>query len=352
MPPSSHKTERPPSNTTRLLELALRPALFLSQNHQPHILCPLSATAAPLYSQTTLSWLTHAAQQQLGLLPSPQQLGRVISALDHQARTSAIIETLHTRTAAIAPKSYQIDLGTLDQRTIQVTGKQWNLSESRTVQFTRPETADELPIPVPCPIPAATCLAKMFDIPEADAHLLSCWLAQALLPDQKPPILVITGEANYEAVTKLRKLVDPVFHEIIELPANQKQLAQQAIENRILAYSTYSDLSPRKAEQLRAVSRAMPARLCQANKKYAPLYTTVHRPVIIAADKPITVSPTQITIRIDKAHQAYAHELLGAILDVVVEIAGQPVEYPEPLIFTVPELPEVQKEPVAEIDTS
>ena len=82
--------------------------------------------------------------------------------------------------------------------------------------------------------------------------------------------------------------------------------------------------------------KGVTSRLRQANKKLAPLYTIV-RPIMIAAEDKIEISPQQITIEINQALPVRdLDDMLGALLDVMVEIVGQPVTYPESLVFRAP----------------
>ena len=333
--PSSTKQQKPPSFTTRVLEIAQRLPLFLSPDRQPFVICPSSATATPIYAEAFYAWLTFAAEKQLGSIPSPQQIGRVIRQLDNAAHTADTQETVHTRTAKIATKTYQIDLGLPDHTTVEVTGKQWRISQFHDARFQRLETSDPLPIPEPSLAKLHKYFELMYGITEDESHKLAQWLGQAMLPDQKPPILVITGEARDEAITQLRTFIDPAFHATIYLPTNRKELAQQAIENRVLAYVIDDKLPEQKIKDFNKLRQGMDARLRHASKKSAPIYTKLHRPIIFAAEKAIHISNQQLTIEINKTRTVEHAEILGPILDVVVQIVGQPITYPEPLTMKV-----------------
>ena len=202
----------------RLLEVAQRAPLLLSPDRQPYIISPLTATAVPLYSEAFFDWFTHSTEARLGLCPSSSQIARVIRDLDSGARKAQATEQIHTRIAKKATKHYQIDLGTPNIDVVELTGKHWQVSQHFDARFQRLETSDPMPIPQPSPVKLPVYLENMFGISVESAGKLSGWLAQAMLPEQKPPILVITGEASDEAVTQLRNLIDPVFHALIEIP--------------------------------------------------------------------------------------------------------------------------------------
>ena len=122
------------------------------------------------------------------------------------------------------------------------------------------------------------------------------------------------------------------------MPATSKQMAQQAVENRILAYSIYNYLPEKTIQILNSVRYGMRARLKQANKNFTPLYDTVHRPIIISAEEAIKISNHQIHIEINKTHIVKAHEFLGALLDVVVQIVSQPAATEQPMVATMPQI--------------
>ena len=338
MPLSSQIKQPEISRHIRLLEIAQRAPIFLSQALQPFVVCPSTATASPLYSEDFFGWIISAVEKQLGAIPSLPQFSFLLRALDAQARNAQTRETVHIRTAKTGTKSYQIDIGTPNQETIEITGQEWKVSQFHDVRFQRLETAQPLPIPERCEVPAAHYLQQMYNIPLEDGYKLARWLAEAMLPEQKPPILVITGTARDEAVEQLRSLIDPVISPIIEMPATSKQMAQQAVENRILAYSIYNYLPEKTIQILNSVRYGMRARLKQANKNFTPLYDTVHRPIIISAEEAIKISNHQIHIEINKTHIVKAHEFLGALLDVVVQIVSQPAATEEPMVATMPQI--------------
>ena len=333
---SSHKKQPEIPQHIRLLEIAHRAPLFLSPNRQPFVICPATATAVPLYSETFYGWFISAVEKKLGTIPSSQQVGQVIRNLNNQAHAARNQEAVHTRSAKIAPKTYQLDLGLDDNSTVEITGRNWSVSQFPDAYFERLETSDPLPIPEPTLAPLHTYLEKMYGISLDDAHKLSHWMAQAMLPDQKPPILLITGEAREEAVTQLKTLVDPSSHALIDLPVNRKDVAQQAIENGVLAYTTDEQLPETKILVLDAVRRGMPARLKQVSKGGPKRFTAIHRPIIIASLQTQKIGNHQLTIEINSTRQVEHNEIMGPLLDVVVQIVGQATVRKEPLTMRVP----------------
>ena len=77
MPPTSKTVQEIP-HRIRLLELAQRNPLYLSQDNQTYIDCP---TAIPVYSEDFFTWLLCLAEKRLGTIPSPTDIARVARTL-------------------------------------------------------------------------------------------------------------------------------------------------------------------------------------------------------------------------------------------------------------------------------
>ena len=160
------------------------------------------ARRPPLFSEAFFAWLSFAAET---------QLGRVIRELDNQARMALKIEQVHTRTAKIATKQYQIDLGDSSHNTIEVTGKQWTNGQFHDARFQRLETSDLFPVPEPTIAPLHTYLEQLYGISNDDAHKLAQWLGQAMLPDQKPKVVPVTVRYDFPAEKWCRSLYGTTF---------------------------------------------------------------------------------------------------------------------------------------------
>ena len=218
--------------------MARRLPFFRSQNRQPFYVSPTTGTVSPIYGRPFFHWFCAAAQKQLDIYPSFSQIGRVFSQLDKQIRLATTQETVHNVIAKIAPREYQMDLGRGDQSTVEITGKQWKVSHTHKARFERMDTSDPFPIPEPTLATLPHYLKLMYDISEDDAYKLSHWMALAMLPGQKPPILVITGEERFNAVGQIRSIIDPTFFTHITLPVSNSDMAQQAVENRAKTVTT------------------------------------------------------------------------------------------------------------------
>ena len=344
MPPSSHKQPPEIPIRTRLLEIAQRAALFLSPDNQPYVACPL---ATPLYSESFFAWFIAETEQRLGSVPSGHQVAYVVRTLNAQANASKIFATPHRRIAKLPHGKYQLDLGTTDHQVINITGKDWSLSDQCDAYFERLNDNQDLPTPERTKLMLAECLQPIFKITRENAVKLALWLAQALLPGQPPPILIITGTAREAAIEKLRNLIDPVTCPIIETPYSRRELPRMALENKVLAFVFDEALTEKMILGFKAFHAGTRVRLRHHNKAGEKLRTTIHRPILIASSVPQQISPDQITIEINSAESTLQSKVFGALLDLLVAIIGIPAQITEPLVLSEPGemLPTIEETP-------
>ena len=307
---------------TRLHDLAQRLPLFLSQDNQTYVACP---TAFPVYSEDFFIWMFCQADKRLGYNASPSEIGRVARTLDAQARGAKTMEPVHTRIAKTGTKSYQLDLGTDDHQVVNITGKYWQQSQHFDVRFERIEDYKAFATPVCTANTLAACMEAQFSIAPDTAEKLALWVAQAMLPDQHPPILVITGKAREAAVEKLRNLIDPVNEPIIETPVNYTVLPRMALENKVLAFSVNDQFSQKIIKAINELHQGKRLQLKHCNRNRIKLRSTVHRTVIIATEEAQQISPGQFNLEINEAIDFEFGKIVGALLNLLVQIIGQPI---------------------------
>ena len=332
MPPSSQKCQPEPSMRTRLLDLAQRLPLFLSQDNQTYVACP---TAIPVYSEDFFVWLFCLAEKRLGYNASASEIGRVARMLDAQACGAKTREFVHTRIAKTGTKSYQLDLGTDDHQVVNITGQHWQQSQHFDVRFERLEDYKSITTPIRTANTLAACMEAQFSIATDTAEKLALWVAQALLPDQHPPILVITGNARVAAVEKLRNLIDPVNEPIIETPTNFTALPRMALENKVLAFSVNDQFPEKIRKAINELHQGKRLQLKHCNRNRIKLRSTAHRTVIIATEQAQQISPSQFNIEINEAIDFEFGKIMGALLNLMVQIIGQPIV--RQAVMTMPE---------------
>ena len=322
MPLPSHQTPPEIPQRIRLLELAQRAPLYLSQDNQTYIECP---TAIPVFSEDFFTWFICLAEKRLGTIPSPADVACVSRTLDAHARAAKTENTVHTRIAKLGTKSFQLDLGTEDHRVVNITGEGWELSQYFDAHFERLEDHKPMATPAPTPLKLAVCMEKQFNLAPVAAEKLAIWLAEALLPGHKPPILVITGKARETAVEKLRNLIDPVREPIIETPTQAGELRRMALENNVLAFSVNDHIAEKVLKALNLFHQGKRVLLKHCQRSRFKSRSTISRSIIIATEEPQQISQNQLNLEINEALDIENGKILSALLNLLVQIVGQPI---------------------------
>ena len=277
----------------------------------------LDGNTVPLHSPAFRRWLTHAFAQN-GYFPNPSQYGAVVRRLDEDARLHPAIHPVNIRSATIKPNTYRLDLANRENEAIEINGKQWSTTHNPDSRFRRPQASIPFPKPKETKAQIHKFLELIFNISEPVAQTLVNWLVAAMLPDLKPPILVITGTARNDAAAKLRNLLDPAMCPLNAQPVFASHYKQLAITNKALAFSFGTILSKSHRDALRLLSTGVQVRLPEAPKGLDLAQENVHRPIIVSAEEPIEISKSQIHVEINEARSAVPELLLGALLDAVV----------------------------------
>ncbi len=328
-----------------LIQLAAdRIQLFLSPSGQPHAILP-TCDATPIYSEQFFTYLVTLADTQQTDFPTSAKLAYDLRRLNSQAEASRRTQPVPLRTFKPDPETLLIDLQE-NLEAIELTRKGWKITANFDAPFLRPTLNYSLPIPEPPKHDLPTYLAQLFEINQEPAQQLAMWLAQALLPDGQPPILVITGKARDAAATKLRTIIDPVPQALFPLPSTTNQLGQLALTNRVLAFAAYGPLTQKKKVAFNTLSKGMPIRLKEVNKRGPQIFTTVSRPIIITSETPQEIGDHQITIEINKANPGDHPQILGALLDFAsAALAKSPVSRTETIVETkLPIFPPINTE--------
>ena len=306
------------------LDLAHRAKLFMTPDHQTCATLP-NGTAVPLYSEDFFTWLFEVFDHEQMPSPSSAQFSYVQRQLDSEAYTTRNFQKAHLRIAQTGQAAFEIDLDNFTHPTINLNYHEWTLTAAPAESnFIRPTQNHPLPIPAPSPIDLPTTLAKDFALTPETAMQLAEWLALAMLPNQQPPILVITGKKRDEAARKLRNLLDPVVHPLLEIPYTNRELGQLALTNNVLAFSVFKYIAPGKIEALNKLQSGMLVKLKEVNKRRSQVWNTVSRPIIISAGEPIQISANQINIEINEAASTeISPQLFGALLSMMVTVLNQ-----------------------------
>ena len=305
-----------------LLQLAAsRIQLCMSSQGQPHAVLPCGAST-PIYSEDFYTFLTELADG--SQTPMPGHVTALLRRLDAQSHSTGRWLPVSLRSAQLDSGRCVIDLQTNLFDAINVTREGWAITQHLEAHFLRPTLNIPLPVPETPKHNLKAYLKQLFQIEAEPAAQLNVWLTEALRPNGRPPILVISGEARDEAASKLRMLIDPVPQPLMPLPHNTNQLGQLALTNRVLAFPLYSKPSATRKAAFNALLKGMPVRLKETNKRRPAVWTKVARPIILTSEKQIDVNPYQITIEINHASVAPHAEVFAALLDALVQVLNEP----------------------------
>ena len=337
MPPRSHIKVPEPSVHSILLNIARRAHIFLSPDGQPHATIPLSGNTVPIYNQLFRDWLSLAFEER-GFLPSSAQYGAVLRKLDEDARTCPQPLPVHIRAALGTNRTYHLDLDNSANEAIEINGKQWTTTYNDTCRFHRTEDAIPLPAPEPNTGPIHAFLMRLFSITEPNAQMLATWLVSAMLPDLKPPILVITGTQADEAAGKLRSIIDPVKCATSLLPVTENQFGQLGLLNRIPVFSIGPALTEKAKCSLNKLRTGISVKLKQVNKSRPAIKVMIHRPIIISSPAPIAIHESQLNIEINETCNTLPEQILASLLDAAVKGIREMAKQPEKETFAFPSL--------------
>ena len=343
MPPRSHIKVPEPSVHSILLNIARRAHIFLTPEGQPHVTVPLSGNTVPLFSPIFRDWLSQTFEER-GFLPSASQYGAVMRKLEEDAHACPVPFPVHIRTAIHRRHTYRFDLDNSSNEAIEVNGKQWAVVNNENCRFRRPVSSLPLPTPEPNKAPIEKFLMRLFSIKEPQAQMLVTWLIAAMLPNLKPPVLFITGEAAVEAAEKLRSLIDPMRSPGNLLPVTGQQFATMAIVNRVPTFSLGTSITENCKTNLNKLRTGIKVKLIQIGTRREELTTTIHRPLILSAQGPIQIHDKQLNIEINETCSTLHEQILASLLDAVVRAIREMSLQPVPQYFTVTEVLPAQPE--------
>ena len=309
---SSHKKAPPPSQLSRMLQVAARAPLSLSTSNQPHALLP-TGNSVPLASEAFYTWISLALAEN-GFHPGASQLGHLIRQLDAEAHLTNRFESIHLRSLKTAPESYKFDLATPSCEVIELTSKGWSITSDFDTRFFRPDGSIPFPHPDRIKNKFHDCLEKLLHLPSEKAKLLATWCIHALLPDKTPPPLIITGKERLDATAKLRALLDPAMCPMQLVPSTTQKLVRLALTNKVMVFNLNDDLTKKKIKTLNSLRTGLLVELKQMSKHRDPVTYIVQRPVIITAEEAPEIHAEQLAIEVNETGMVDIAQLFAALL--------------------------------------
>ena len=300
----------------RMLQVALRAPLSLSQHLQPHALLP-TGNSVPLSSEAYYAWISSALAAK-GIRPCASQLGHLIRQLNAEAMLTLREETINLRIAHPSPGTYTLDLANASSEVINISADGWKVTTDFDTRFHRPDNVIFFQPPVKVRTKLHHALKEIFQLDETQSEQLSTWLVDALLTRHIPPTLIITGKCRHEAAAKIRNFADPMMSPVHGIPSSSKALGRLAINNRVMAFGMYKTITSTKIEQLNELRTGMLVELKQVTKNSDLLTELIRRPIILAAEAAPQIHEGQIEIEINHIALVESSDILAALLDAAV----------------------------------
>ena len=151
---------------------------------------------------------------------------------------------VHLRAYREGANSCWYDLADPPWRAVHITNDGWNVVDVPAVLFQRfKKTKAQVE---PTKGGSINALWKFLRVKtERDKRLVVAWLVAALIPGSPRPVLVVGGEHGTSKTTMcriLRRLIDPCITELITPPDSVREFAQSAKHGFLLAFDNISDL--------------------------------------------------------------------------------------------------------------
>lgn len=277
-----------------LLELANLASPFLSKDGQACASFPASTehrTVAPLRSALFRDWLTAIFYKETDTAPSPLAFRTVLRTLEAQARFGDFPKQPVSRRIAFEgdpffPSKIILDLANPAGEVLEITSRDWQITNNFKTAFRQSTSA--LPLPNPQPAPSPQPLAPLQDLLKLSTDAWNralVWLTAALRPTGPYPILVLngpSGSGKSVLARALRALIDPSAAPIHRLPARDHELCELALHNWILVFDQVHRVPNKISETLCALSSGDAIEITQPDLR-DPLVFEVARPIILIA---------------------------------------------------------------------
>ena len=206
------------------------------------------------------AWLAHLMWLQEEKAPGNDSLNSAINVLKGKAQQEGKQYTLYNRVAP-APDGIWLDMTDAKWRAIKITADGWKIIDTPPILFKRYSHQQPLTQPAPALEGDLWKLLDYTTIPKEDdktkiAFLCTC--ASYLIPLIPHPAIVASGP---QGSTKswlfrwIKRLIDPSSIELLSLPRNDRELAQQLEHHWIVPYDNLTYLQDWASDMLcRAVT--------------------------------------------------------------------------------------------------
>jgi hypothetical protein len=271
-----------------------------------------------------------------GKSPRDQSIREALGTLAGLGRFQGEFLPIHLRTAG-ADGEYFLDLAAPgSSRAVRIRPGVWEIVDSPSVMFVRPESMQPLPDPVAGG--SIDALWRVANIPLGSRLLALAWLVECLRPDTPYPVAELLGEqgsGKSGTQTALRGLFDPNACNLRGAPKSVEDIFVSAGACPVLSYENVSHLPAPMQDALCVLATGGGYAKRKLYSDSEESIISVKRPIILngisacvtaqdLVDRTITIETPIITERLEvtelwREYDAERPRLLGALLDIAAQ---------------------------------
>lgn len=271
-----------------------------------------------------------------GKSPRDQSIREALGTLAGLGRFQGAFMPIHLRTAG-ADGEYFLDLAAPgSSRAVRIRPGAWEIVESPTAMFVRPESMQPLPDPVAGG--SIDALWRVANIPVGSRLLALAWLVECLRPDTPYPVAELLGEqgsGKSGTQAALRGLFDPNACNLRGAPKSVEDIFVTAGACPVLSYENVSHLPAPMQDALCVLATGGGYAKRKLYSDCEESIISVKRPIILngisacvtaqdLVDRTITIETPIITERLEVTELWLEYEterprLLGALLDIAAK---------------------------------
>jgi hypothetical protein len=241
------KSGRPPSQATRLVELAAEAELFHTPDRDAYATVTVNEHREtwPLRSKSFRLWLARLYYEAYKQAASSQAMNDALAALEGKALFEGLECAIYRRLAEHDGVFY-LDLCDSQWRVVMTTREGWRIINAHECPVRFRRAKGMLPLPEPEHGGSVGLLRQFINIAnDNDWALLLAWIVAALRPFGPYPILILHGEQGSAKTTLariLRLLIDPNTADLRSDPRNEHDLVIAANNGWVIMLDNLSHL--------------------------------------------------------------------------------------------------------------
>jgi len=275
---------------------------FLSLEGEAYVSVPSENIDArqiyPLHSAEFRDWLSHAYYNEFEDVPAASSFRAALQTLEARARHGEMApQKVDYRIGfegdPYAPSRIFMDLAGHRGQLVEITSRGWAIADNFQHAFRRSNAMLALPVPA-----AASGARPLEEIREllglgagANWSKILCWMMSAMRPSGPYPILAITGPGGSGKsllARALRSLIDPCAVPLRRFSARDRNIAQCAVSNWLVAFDMVHSIGPAASEALAAIASGDALEISRPGRR-EPLHQQIARPILLAASAEVAV---------------------------------------------------------------